>query len=100
MIKPNKIKVVASNSSDVLNKDGVIALVDGIYVGYHISHTLENAVTQASRRMMDQLKVQVPHEEVMKMMNGMDVVSAGGLHNYLYKIYLKIAAYEDTKKSA
>jgi hypothetical protein len=90
MCMPKAKKVTKSN---LLSKTEVTELVQGIYVGYNPAYTLETAVASASKRMMNQLNMNLSHGEVMNLVANMSVISSGGLDNYFYKIYQKLADY-------
>lgn len=75
----------------LLTKTEVSNLVKDIYVGYNPSNTLETAIASASKVMMNQLKISLTHQEVMDLTSGLNVISAGGLDNFFYQMYQKLA---------
>lgn len=75
-----------------MSRSTVQKLIEGIYVGYNPAATLDTAVGTAGRRFNDQLKTNFSHGELIKMMEGYNVINCGGLENYLLTLFEKMKA--------
>lgn len=71
----------------------IIEMIDGIYVGYNPSYTLDTAVATAGRKFNDLLKTKISLPEMRTMMEGESVIGCRGLNNYLILLFRKMEAY-------
>lgn len=73
-----------------MNKNEITQMLEGIYVGYNPGATLDTAIGTAGRRFNAKLGTNFNHSQLVKMMEGENVISCGGLDNFLIKLFRKM----------